>query len=103
MADTVTSDIRRLTSGTLTKGAPMWSPDGKYLALIMQPQGQTEHFLYVITTDGTQAHRLTEDVSPESLVAWSPDGKQLAFTSASDPRWSNTAPISVINIDGSNK
>ncbi len=55
-------------------GAPVWSPDGAYIAY------QDERQLYVVTTDGSATRTLIS--TPDATArdpAWSPDSRHIAF------------------------
>src|SRR5258708_3445203 len=42
IADTATGEARPLISGKSDESCPRWSPDGKQLAFITQPEGEKE-------------------------------------------------------------
>lgn len=55
-----------------------WSPDGKWIAFIVQ---ETEHEeLYLIRPDGEGLHQLTKAGQDVTSFDWAPDSKQLAVT-----------------------
>ena len=54
--------------------APVWSPDGKRLAVVRLDR-QERPWIYVGTGSGTALRRLTAGAHP----TWSPDGRSLAF------------------------
>jgi dipeptidyl aminopeptidase/acylaminoacyl peptidase len=53
--------------------APIWSPDGQWLAYIAQDQDFDKAGLWVVRADGAIEHFL----GPASDPVWSPDAKQL--------------------------
>jgi hypothetical protein len=68
------------------------SPDGQYVVYryntdVIYPKG-----LWIINTNGQDAHLLVKDINPQFL-SWSPDGKQIAFY---EYGWQ------IVNADGSN-
>ena len=67
--------------------APVWSPDGKWLAFVAWDQNPEKAGLWVVGADGHQeeAHHLGG-----SYPVWSPDGRWLAFSHASQN--GDTAP-----------
>ncbi len=96
----------------LQDGSPVFSPDGRYLALTAgQPGGSQGYNIYRLNQDGSGRVRLTEtplwvpvvpgdfkqwnNVSP----AWSPDSSQIAFLTDRTGRWE----IWLMNVDGSNQ
>jgi uncharacterized protein YgiM (DUF1202 family) len=88
---------------------PAFSPDGRYLAVAYNNNGQYD--IHRLNSDGSGRVRLTEtplwvtaqpdkqrpwnNVSP----VWSPDGSQIAFLTDRTGRWE----IWVMNTDGSNQ
>jgi dipeptidyl aminopeptidase/acylaminoacyl peptidase len=63
--------------------SPVWSPNGKMLAFISSRSGESQ--VYVLPTDGGEAHAWTDLSTGADLVKWSPDGKTIAFTSSVYP------------------
>lgn len=74
-------NTRRLLAmpGMNTCGAV--SPNGNYLAAILDKDGHPE--LYVMTIGGGKMHRLTRSRAVESSPSWSPDSRALAYSSDS--------------------
>jgi Tol biopolymer transport system component len=61
--------------------APVWSPDGKWLAYDALPTAASpEQVLWVYRTDGGEEHFLGMGARPR----WSPDGQWLSFNRGSD-------------------
>lgn len=65
--------------------APAASPDGKYIALMSQRDGNWE--VYRINVDGSGLLRLTDHGANDGLPTWSPDGNTIAFVSDRDGTW----------------
>lgn len=59
--------------------SPVWSPDGKTLAFLSSRSGEAQ--VYLLSTDGGEAHALTHISTGVDIAKWSPDGKTIAFTS----------------------
>jgi Tol biopolymer transport system component len=51
------SGLRRLTRNAATDDAPAWSPDGRKIAFMREPDGDGE--IYLINADGSGQRRLT--------------------------------------------
>jgi hypothetical protein len=73
------SELRRLTDGPASDGAPDWSPDGRAIAFQSSRAGNQE--IYAMNADGSDVRRLTHDGAADGEPAWSPDGRQIAFVS----------------------
>ena len=70
---------RLLGGGGASQAFPAWSPDGTRIAYVRREQGGSVTELWVMSQNGTGAHRLTKLGARVSSPAWSPDGKQIAF------------------------
>src|SRR5258708_17241894 len=60
--------------------SPEWSPDGKTIAFLSSRSGDSQ--VYLLPTDGGEAHALTKLSTGAYIVKWRPDGKTIAFTSS---------------------
>ena len=70
---------RRLTSSQAGEFAPVWSPDGRWIAYVTwEPDGG---HVWKIPAEGGEPRRLTNRAAFYSEVAWSPDGERLVVTS----------------------
>lgn len=69
------SERGSIDASTLTSTDPAISPDGRWIAY-----GQGLDDIYVMRTDGTDAHELFDDEGVFKSPTWSPDGNELAFT-----------------------
>jgi dipeptidyl aminopeptidase/acylaminoacyl peptidase len=71
---------RQLTKSESEDSNPVFSPDGKSLAIVSNREAPEERHIWIVPLDGTAPHRvaqLSSDV--ESNPQWSPDGKQIYF------------------------
>jgi Tol biopolymer transport system component len=100
----------RLLTDSINDGSPVFSPDGRYLAVVSgTPGGGAGYDIHRLNADGGGRVQLTKtplwvtsvpgnqkawnNVAP----AWSPDGSQIAFLTDRTGRWE----IWVMNADGS--
>ena len=86
---------RRLSQSSTIETAPVWSPDGRSIALLSLPLHgiETEDTgLYVIDVESGKKRRVNDKTA--YAVSWSPDGKALMMQSA--------AGIYLADADGQN-
>jgi Tol biopolymer transport system component/DNA-binding winged helix-turn-helix (wHTH) protein len=72
---------RRLTSSPWWEFAPVWSPDGKYIAFLRFAEDKSLDGIYVASAVGgseRKVYSLTPEINSKEMD-WSPDGKYLAF------------------------
>jgi YVTN family beta-propeller protein len=89
VADIHTLQLTRLTTNTLEDRAPVWSPDGQWVAIasgtpLYSPGGQItgfDHELTLMRPDGTAQQRITSNLYLAGLFSWSPDGRRIALQS----------------------
>jgi dipeptidyl aminopeptidase/acylaminoacyl peptidase len=106
-------DVNRVEQWALTDRGedhtPVFSPDGRYLAVAFDQNGAYD--IFRLNSDGSGRLRLTNTplwvaVGPDKqkpwnnvAPAWSPDGSQIAFLTDRTGRWE----IWVMNADGSDQ
>lgn len=108
----VTRKYQQAITDQTGDGSPVFSPDGRYLAVTVgHPGGGQGYDIYRLNADGSGRVRLTqtplwETVQPDAqkpwnnvAPAWSPDATQIAFLTDRAGRWE----IWVMNADGSNQ
>ena len=78
--------------------APVWSPDGKYLAIAGDGWGGSGN-VYVVGVDSTSSTGIMvgyTNISP----TWSPDGTRLAFADNPGDNERKTSTVHIVNRDG---
>jgi tricorn protease len=71
-------EARQLTTGG-HEGAPVFSPDGKWIAFTGQYDGNTD--VFVIPAEGGEPKRLTWHPAADIAVGWTPDSTKVLFHS----------------------
>ncbi len=79
--DVESGAVRRVGAGD-RDGAPVWSPDGAWLAFqSKQPDGMG---VRVVRADGSDGRALAHQHVWNHAPAWAPDGRRLAYTADAD-------------------
>jgi dipeptidyl aminopeptidase/acylaminoacyl peptidase len=74
---------QQVTNGEGAKFAPLWSPDGRRLAYVLDPDGSEQYDIYTYNLDTGQHNNLTPH-TPDAIqpgFSWSPDAHWIAFAS----------------------
>jgi WD40 repeat protein len=86
-------------------GLMRYSPDGKHIAAIRLPDGQSDlppGELWVADSDGTSVHLTTgADAGRGMFPVWSPNGEKIAYigrTQPNDPSSINLSVLSLLNL-----
>ena len=99
VAPTEGGEATRFTGGTANAHSPCWSPDGRWLAFVtdregellskdakeQKKQGKGKGQIWLIPSDGGEAHQLTFMPHGASNPTWSPDCKRMVFSAAVGP------------------
>ena len=99
VAPTEGGEATRFIGGTANAHSPCWSPDGQWLAFVtdregefsskdaqeQKKQGKGKGQIWLIPSDGGEAHQLTFMPHGASNPTWSPDSKRMVFSAAVGP------------------
>jgi dipeptidyl aminopeptidase/acylaminoacyl peptidase len=110
--DVETKTKRRVTEGAFSAADPQWSPDGRWIAYVINRTGAQESSftdisedrnsdIFVIAASGGTPRQVTNSPAPDSQPRWSPDGKSIAYFSADDPKsWASKIDLMVVGAEG---
>ncbi len=87
------SDVTLVTNNTALNFGPVWSPDGRRIALSSNVLGDFQ--IFSINADGTGMTQIS-NAAQAFNPWWSPDGRRIAFTSNRDGNYD----VFVMNADG---
>jgi dipeptidyl aminopeptidase/acylaminoacyl peptidase len=76
---------------------PEFSPDGRWVAVQSDFEGDENFNVYVVPTRGGSARKLTDTPADSASPRWSPDGGTIAFISNRDRDREN---VFVVEVDG---
>jgi len=89
---------RRLTTSVGAATAPLFSPDGKWLAFTARDEGHWE--VYVMPADGGEVRRLTYQGASAATAGWTPDSKAVHFSSDHAAPFAKARQIWRVGRDG---
>lgn len=77
--DLTTGRKEQITNFKGLNGAPSWSPDGRYMAMVLSRDGNPE--IYVMDLNTRRLRRITRHYAIDTEPSWTADGDALVFTS----------------------
>lgn len=86
VVDVTTGEAKTLAASGAAESEPLYSPDGKWIALAISddpPRWATDASIYVMPAAGGKPRRLAETPNNQpNLIGWSADGKRIIFSEA---------------------
>jgi tricorn protease len=79
VVESIGGTARPVTSHPAHDIAPVFSPDGRWIAFSSNRHGSYD--VYVVSVHGGRPRRLTTDSAADLVCGWSPDGKNVLFAS----------------------
>jgi tricorn protease len=89
---------RRLTSAAGREQAPVFSPDGQWLAFSADYHGNTD--VYVMPAGGGEVRRLTWHPSGDLVRGFTPDGKSVLFTTQRSVHTNRFTEFYTVPVEG---
>ncbi|MEW6239275.1 MAG: hypothetical protein AB1564_00505 [Chloroflexota bacterium] len=80
-------------------GQPSWSPDGRYIAIVLPETGMENSDVWVVSVGGGEAVNVSDRPGSDFGVSWAPDSSALIFTNDNDE--ADTLEIYIALPDGS--
>jgi Tol biopolymer transport system component len=93
VVDSHGGQARQITSHSAYDYAPVWSPDGRFLAFASDRYGNFD--IYIVSAKGGKPSRITTNSAKETPWIFTPDGKRILFSALiQDPAESALFPKS---------
>ncbi|MBA2349833.1 MAG: PD40 domain-containing protein, partial [Solirubrobacterales bacterium] len=98
------SNQTRLTQNAARDKSPTWSPDGRQIAFLRDPDSRGLDDVMVIDADGTNERLVKADEGiGSSGLSYSPDGARLVYAGIASVSGSFGTNITRLDVDGSNR
>jgi tricorn protease len=78
--------------------APVFSPDGRWLAFSSNRHGSYD--VFVVPVQGGRPKRLTFDSAADIVNSWSPDGREILFASTRSTAYPPTFELYTVPVEG---
>jgi tricorn protease len=98
VVETIGGVARPITMHEAHDVAPIFSPDGRWIAFSSNRHGQYD--VFVSPAYGGKARRLTFDSAHDTVTGWSPDGKGVIFVSSRSTAFPAAPQPYVIPVEG---
>jgi dipeptidyl aminopeptidase/acylaminoacyl peptidase len=107
--DAATKEKKQLTSGDFDHTSPTWSPDGQWLAFVVNrnnatvrdPNWTNNSDIYLMPAAGGEQRRLTTNPGPDRSPQFSPDGRRIAYLASTQVNSSaDQMQLKVLSLDG---
>jgi tricorn protease len=73
-------DIQRVTQSFSRETAPVWSPDGKWIAFVSDKSGRDE--VWMAHEDSTGLKKISDADTEKQNIEWAPDSKALIYAAS---------------------
>ncbi len=75
---------RRITSGDFSVESPRWSPDGRRIAFLANPEPESQHDstltrVFVVAAGGGRPRAISEKPGHKFFLEWAPEGRSILF------------------------
>src|SRR5439155_5985644 len=89
---------RPITMHEAHEAAPVFSPDGRWIAFASNRHGQYD--VFVSPAYGGKPRRLTFDSAHDTVVGWTPDGKSVVFSSNRGTSYPSNPELYTVPVEG---
>ncbi len=98
VVDAVGGTARAVTSYPAHDMAPVFSPDGRWIAFSSNRHGS--YNVFVVSARGGHPRRLTFDSDNDVVNGWSPDGKEILFASTRSVAFPPSFELYTVPVEG---
>jgi tricorn protease len=98
VVETIGGTARPVTSHPAHDIAPVFSPDGRWIAFSSNRHGSYD--VYVVPVQGGRPRRLTFDSAADMVCSWTPDGKNILFASTRSTDYPANLELYSVPVEG---